>query len=111
MIDYVLKFLDDLTFKRVLLLLFLLNIFDAFATLFWVTNGIAAEANPIMHEWLNLGSGLFLAVKLSLVSVGIYFLWAFRDFYLSKLLAVPALGVYCFAAMMHVLIAFRVIGG
>ena len=49
MTDAIHRYLNDSIFKRILVLLFFLNAVDAFATLYWVTNGIATEANPIMN--------------------------------------------------------------
>jgi len=106
MIDRVDKYLSDHIFKRLLILLFSLNALDAFATLYWVTNGIATEANPIMAEWLNLGALPFVAAKISLVSIGIYFLWLFRSLRLSKISVLPVLALYLLVTVMHSLIAY-----
>ena len=106
MIDRVNRYLSDSIFKRLLILLFSLNALDAFATLYWVMNGIASEANPVMDEWLNLGPIPFIVVKLGLVTVGVYFLWTFRKFKLSKLSVLPVLILYLLVTVMHSLIAY-----
>lgn len=106
MTDVVHKYVSDAIFKRLLVLLFFLNIIDAFATLFWVTNGIADEANPIMYEWLNLGPIAFLSVKLALVSVGVFLLWSFKDYALSKIAIIPGMMMYGFVTIMHFIIAY-----
>ena len=106
MTDAIHRYLNDSIFKRSLVLLFFLNAVDAFATLYWVTNGIATEANPIMYEWLNLGPLAFLSVKLTLVTLGVSLLWAFRDYALSKVVIVPGMLMYGFVTVMHCIIAF-----
>jgi|MDTB01.2.fsa_nt_gb hypothetical protein len=106
MIDTIHGYLSDSIFKRLLVFLFLLNMIDAFATLYWVTNGIADEANPIMYEWLNLGPMAFISVKLFLVGLGVSLLWAFREHALSKVAIIPGLLMYGTVTVMHCIIAY-----
>ena len=55
-----------------------LNVFDAFATLTWVKNGIAREANPLMEVLINHSPSLFLFGKMMLVVGGCLILWKNR---------------------------------
>lgn len=55
----------DLRDSRVLLVAFLLTLFDAAATLAWVETGIAIEANPLINWMMELAgtaAGLGLRV-------------------------------------------------
>jgi len=63
-----------------------LNLIDALATLTWIELGYASEANPVMAELLGAGPVAFVGAKLTLVSGGVYLLWAYR----SRKLAVGA---------------------
>ena len=55
-----------------------LNLLDALLTLTVVHAGVASEANPLMEVSLGWGSIWFIAVKLSLVSLGVQLLWKRR---------------------------------
>jgi hypothetical protein len=56
-----------------------LNLVDAILTLFLVTAGLAVEANPLMETALSQSPLAFMAAKLSLVSLGILFLYRMRQ--------------------------------
>ena len=58
--------------------LIILNLLDAVFTLIWIQAGIAAEGNPIMDRAMAHGPLGFMAVKLSLVSLGVLLLWRLR---------------------------------
>lgn len=60
------------------MLIFALNVVDAVATLYWVVNGLAREANPLMRELLGIHPLLFVFAKLSLVGLGVWVLWRHR---------------------------------
>jgi len=55
-----------------------LNLIDGVITLAVVYAGAAEEANPLMALSLSWGSVAFMAVKLSLVSLGVLLLWRLR---------------------------------
>jgi len=63
---------------RLVYFLAVLIIIDLSATLFWVHNGLATEANPIMDFFLQYSPVLFVLAKLGLSTVGIYILYFFR---------------------------------
>lgn len=54
------------------------NLLDAVLTLTVVHAGAATEANPLMDVSLDWGAFWFVAVKLSLVSLGVHLLWSLR---------------------------------
>ena len=56
-----------------------LNLLDAVLTLFWVNTGIATEANVLLAELVESNAVLFMAVKLALVSAGMWLLWRHRE--------------------------------
>ena len=64
--------------------IFTMNVFDAVATITWVTMGVATEANPLMDELLRVHPVMFVAVKLLLIGLGISLLWLRRQHWLSR---------------------------
>ena len=63
---------------RLVYFLAALIIIDLTATLLWVHNGLATEANPIMAFFLEFSPLLFVIAKLGLSAVGIWILYYFR---------------------------------
>jgi len=63
---------------RLVYFLSILIIVDLTATLFWVQNGLATEANPIMDFFFQHSPVLFVLAKLGLSGVGLYILYFFR---------------------------------
>ena len=61
------------------LLVVCLNIYDALATYYAVTHGIAEEANPIMRSLINYSPELFLLVKIPLGSGLVVLMWYVSD--------------------------------
>lgn len=67
--------------KKIARLVSLLAIFvliDLSATIYWVTNDLGHEANPIMSFFLDSSPLLFIIVKLGLSAAGIWILYFFR---------------------------------
>src|SRR5512145_463477 len=58
--------------------LLVLNLLDAVFTLFWINVGLAREANALMRDLVHNPPVAFVAVKLGLVALGSYLLWARR---------------------------------
>lgn len=56
-----------------------LNLIDGVLTLIWIEFFGAGEANPMMSDLVYSSALLFMAVKLTLVSLGILFLWRNRN--------------------------------
>ena len=67
--------------RKIVRLVYILAIFiliDLTATLFWISNDLATEANPIMDFFLEISPLLFVVAKLGLSAVGIWILYYFR---------------------------------
>ena len=69
---------------RLVYILAVLILIDLSATLFWVANDLATEANPIMDFFLQVSPLLFVVAKLGLSGVGIYILYYFRKRFRRK---------------------------
>jgi|TARA_A100001391_G_scaffold78642_1_gene51094 succinate dehydrogenase hydrophobic anchor subunit len=63
----------------------ILILIDLTATLFWVTNDLATEANPIMDFFLQVSPLLFVIAKLALSATGIWILYYFRKRFKRKI--------------------------
>ena len=50
------------------------NLVDIYATLWFINNNLAIEANPLMFQALEYGSEFFISAKLILVTGGCYIL-------------------------------------
>jgi len=72
-------FLSERMTKLFLYFTMFFNIIDACVTVKVVKFGHLEENNPIMKYMLDIGVLPFVAFKTSLVVVGIYFLWKYRN--------------------------------
>ena len=63
---------------RLVYILAILILIDLTATLFWLNNDLATEANFIMDFFLQYSPLLFVIAKLGLSATGIYILYYFR---------------------------------
>src|SRR4051794_24896356 len=79
---------------RETLLLFSLNLLDALLTIFWVRNGVAAEANQVMAPLLETGDFTFLAVKLAIGTLAAMVLLRWSDLPVARHGLTAALVVY-----------------
>ena len=79
-----------------------LNLLDALFTLFWVVNGLAREANPLLHVVVHEHPVVFVAAKLSLVSLGSLLLWRYRGCPLAVVAIFVAFLVYYLLLLIHV---------
>ena len=72
--------------RKVVKLTYTLVIFiliDLTATIFWLANGLASEANPVMDYFLDISPLLFVIAKLGLSAIGIWILYYFRKRFTS----------------------------
>tara|TARA_R110000796_G_scaffold215991_1_gene332045 strand:- start:1111 stop:1422 length:312 start_codon:yes stop_codon:yes gene_type:complete len=72
--------------RKVIKLTYTLVIFiliDLTATIFWLANGLASEANPVMAYFLDISPLLFVIAKLGLSALGIWILYYFRKRFTS----------------------------
>jgi hypothetical protein len=91
-----------------LILLFFLNLVDAFATHYWVINGIAIEKNPLMGILFDFSPVVFLFLKIFIGSLCIWFLIHRKKTTIIKFLIFPTLIVYLYVTVMHYHIALKV---
>jgi len=85
-----------------LILISLLNILDAFFTLFWVEYGIAEEANPLMKTALSYGNLNFVFIKISIVTAGCYLLYKFQNKLSAKVFSFIGLAIYSCLLVYHI---------
>ena len=87
---------------RLVYILAVLILIDLSATLFWVTNDLAIEANPIMDFFFQISPLLFVVAKLGLSGVGIYILYYFRKRFRRKIFKILlALNLIYIAVFMY----------
>jgi hypothetical protein len=79
-----------------------LNLLDALFTLVWVWAGLATEANPFLHVFVHEHPLVFVAAKLSLVSLGSLLLWRCRSRPLAVVAIFVAFLVYYALLLVHV---------
>ena len=65
--------------RYLLFLVLLLNILDASATIWFIEQSMAVEANPLMKYFLDMGVLPFLLAKLIVVSISLRILWVYRN--------------------------------
>jgi hypothetical protein len=76
--------------RRIVKLVYFLAVLiliDLTATLFWVEQGLATEANPIMDFFYQASPLLFVVAKLGLSGAGIWILYYFRKRFKKKVFA------------------------
>lgn len=89
--------------ERLLVLLVVLNLFDALFTLGAVAGGVAIEVNPLMAEALHVGPVVFMATKMGLVCLGVALLHRLCAATSAAFLAaIAAVLVYGYAVGRHV---------
>jgi hypothetical protein len=91
-------------------LLFTLNLIDAFLTVFWVRNGYAPEGNLLMATLLDMGDIPFLTVKLAMGIVAAYCFWNWSQFKLARYGLSAALVAYGAVMGVHILTGLAVAG-
>jgi hypothetical protein len=100
---------SDRVFGCILALLIFLNYIDAFATMYWTSNGYAAETNPIMNGWLQISYAAFLFIKMFFVITSCFFLWKVRKYKLAHILVFLIFLIYAYITIMHCNIALKVL--
>src|SRR5262245_8597756 len=79
-----------------------LNLIDGISTLALVTAGLAVEANPLMESALAQGPLTFMTAKITLVSLGILFLWRMRRHRFAAVSLIGSMVVYSAVVLYHV---------
>lgn len=85
----------------IIVLVLVLNLADLVLTIIWLETGTAVEANPIMNAFYGISPVVFAACKITLVSVGSYFLWTRRHHPLSVIALFVAFFVYYLIFVTH----------
>jgi len=83
-----------------LVVIFVLNIFDALFTLLWLQRG-GGEGNPFMAWMLEVGDWAFLAQKCFVVGVWLLLLIAHKNFRLARLGLWSAASLYSLLLLYH----------
>lgn len=96
------KSLTRWRYTRMLVIVYLLNIFDAFSTVFLVSNGYAYEANPIMAYVMSFGFTTFLAFKMLFFIPVLFLLRRGIDTNIGKVCIWISLIVYSILVAYHV---------
>jgi hypothetical protein len=93
---------DLVNFSRAVLILFALNLLDAFVTIFWVHGGLAPETNQLMAWLLDIGPAPFLLVKLAMGTLTAAVLLYGSQYRLAKIGVALALFAYGGAFITHI---------
>ena len=88
--------------ERFAVAILVLNLLDAVFTLVLVTAGVAVEANPLMETALARSPLAFMLAKLTLVSLGILFLYRMRHHRFAALALIGSAIVYAGVVAYHV---------
>ncbi|REJ76376.1 MAG: hypothetical protein DWQ47_12275 [Acidobacteria bacterium] len=91
-------------------LLFSLNLIDAFLTVYWVRNGYATEGNYLMATLLEMGNLPFILVKVAIGVVAAYSFWNWKHFKLARFGLSISLVLYIGVMAIHFLTGLVVTG-
>ena len=87
--------------KGIIAVTLILNVADGVFTIYWVSNGKATEANPMMDALLMRSPEMLMLGKLALVSLGCFLLWRLRCRPLAVIGVFIAFGVYYGITIYH----------
>ena len=87
-----------------------MNLFDAVMTLWWVSSGLATEANPFLEQIVTEHGFLFVVSKISIVILGTKLLWRYRTRPLAVFGIFAAFLVYYEVLLIHLSFASLLIG-
>ena len=82
----------------------ILNLIDAIFTIIYTRTGLAVESNPLMDKVLVSSPVLFMAAKLTLVSLGVLVLWRLRHHRAARL------GLFATSTAYTVLLGYHLSG-
>lgn len=88
-------------FGLLAVLLNILNILDSSLTMYWVSNNIAEEANPLMDYLISQSPWLFVSTKIVLVGLGTCLLYRYRESRASWSALACCLAVYLWIMIIH----------
>ena len=95
---------------RETVLLFGLNLLDAFLTLIWVRNGVAPEGNELMNHFLSISDSAFIGAKIAmgLTTCTVLLLWG--NYRIARYGVGVALAVYGFVMVVHLFTGMTAFG-
>lgn len=99
-----------MSFYHQAVLLFLLNVVDAFLTVYWVRHGYATEGNQLMATLLDLGNFYFILVKVGVGVVAAFCFWNWKEFRLARVGLSVALVLYAGVMGIHLLTGLAAAG-
>ena len=85
----------------ILMSIAILNMLDGVFTTYWIEDESAVESNPLMAELVNYPV-IFMTVKITIVSLGLFLLWRLRNkrfitvFISSITLLIIFIGIFCY---------------
>ncbi len=88
---------EDVT---LVLLIFLLNLGDAFFTMIWLDRG-GHEANPVMNFFYDISPSAFIAQKCFVVGLWLIVLLVHKNFRFARIGLKLSLGVYALLLLVH----------
>jgi hypothetical protein len=83
-----------------LLVIFALNLGDAFFTMLWLERG-GREANPVMNFLLDISPAAFIAQKCFVVGLWLVVLMVHKNFRLARIGLKIVLGAYALLFLVH----------
>ena len=92
---------DPRYFIWLLAFIFIANFSDAYFTQKWIELKLAKELNPVMAYLLEEGPGLFVFVKMIIVSLALFILYLRRHSKLAQLLVWPTAILYLLVNVWH----------
>ena len=93
--------LHEMALQQKLAALICLNLLDAVFTLWWVSLGLAEEANPVMALLLSKSPLSFMIGKIALVYISVFILLANYKSKIASLVASIAVYLYSCVAAYH----------
>lgn len=94
--------MNKLNVSVLILIILVLNTYDAFATYLMVKAGVIEEANPLMAYWLDTNPWVFFIVKcLLLVPLCLIVLFRNKENSVSKIGVIVLFILFTIVTMMH----------
>lgn len=94
--------MSKLNISVLILIILVLNTYDAFSTYIMVKSGVIEEANPVMAYWIDVNPWVFFIVKcLFLVPLCLILLFKNKENNLSKLGVIVLFILFTAVTMMH----------
>lgn len=96
--------------KTILTSILVINLLDLISTIYLVKTGVAYEANPFMAALLCDDVFLFVAIKIFLVSCGVWIIHTSKNQKFAIVAAWIALSAYLYVVITHLSVFMEVFG-